>query len=604
MLTLVRILKRSRLAAAFSLAKRLFAGYYSYIAIFFALGIVGGFFEALGVNALIPLFSIFVGDGNIGTDPISQAIASSFEFIGIPFTMPSMLIFITSLFILKALVLVIFHYVEIKLTTKYREDTMNRLFQGTLKAKWSYLLGQRSGDLDTLIKIDVVNTSILLETFVRGIVIISSLAIYLLIALNISETVTLLMLISGGVVFFIFKPIYMKAREVAHQLAMLNKNIAHHVNEQIMGMKVVKAMGVEERITEISSDFFAKLRALQIRTTMFGEILTASIQPITVIFIASVVAFAFYQTSYNIGALAAIIYLIQRIFSYVRDAQSTVYKMNDSIPYAQSVLKYTESMEAAREVEAISEKNGNAFEFNNSLVLNDVDFGYETGNTVLKGVNISIEQGRMVGLIGPSGAGKTTIFDLILRLLEPTKGSLELDGVPFDKVSIKALRKAIAYVPQDTFLINDTVKNNIRFFDDTVSDEDIIDAAKRAHIYDTVMELPDGLDTHVGERGTLFSTGQRQRIAIARALARKPQLLLLDEVTSALDAESEQRIQQAIQELKGKVTVCVIAHRLSTVRAADMLYVLEHGKIIESGTPRELLSRKETYFSRVYGILK
>ena len=208
----------------------------------------------------------------------------------------------------------------------------------------------------------------------------------------------------------------------------------------------------------------------------------------------------------------------------------------------------------------------------------------------------------MVGLIGPSGAGKTTVFDMVLRLLEPTKGALVLDGVPVSNIDINVWRKHIAYVPQDIFLINGTVRDNIRFFDENISDEDVTEAAKKAYIYKMIEKLPKSFDTEVGERGIMLSAGQRQRIAIARALARKPQLLLLDEATSALDTESEQHIQRAIHELKGKVTVCVIAHRLSTVHEADMLYVLEDGRIIESGTPSDLLSKKETYFARMYGI--
>ena len=206
----------------------------------------------------------------------------------------------------------------------------------------------------------------------------------------------------------------------------------------------------------------------------------------------------------------------------------------------------------------------------------------------------------MVGIIGPSGSGKTTLFDIVLRLLEPTKGALVLDGVPVSNIDINIWRKNIAYVSQDIFLINDTVRENIRFFDENVSDEDVVKAAKRAHIYDVIEKLPEGFNTKVGERGVMLSAGQRQRIAIARALARKPQLLLLDEATSALDTESEQHIQRTIQELKGKVTVCVIAHQLSTVREMDMLYVLEDGRVVESGTPDELLKEKGTYFARMY----
>ena len=210
----------------------------------------------------------------------------------------------------------------------------------------------------------------------------------------------------------------------------------------------------------------------------------------------------------------------------------------------------------------------------------------------------------MVGFIGPSGAGKTTIFDLLLRLLRPTEGKILVDGKNIHSIDIPDWRKNLSYVSQDVFLLNDTIFNNIKFFDDSVTKEDVFRAAKLAQIYDFINTLPDKFDTTVGERGVLLSAGQRQRVALARALARKPKVLLLDEATSSLDNESEQRIQTAIENLKGGMTILVIAHRLSTVLNSDKLFVVEKGKIVEEGNPRTLLKEKETYFHKMYNLRK
>jgi ATP-binding cassette subfamily B protein/subfamily B ATP-binding cassette protein MsbA len=210
----------------------------------------------------------------------------------------------------------------------------------------------------------------------------------------------------------------------------------------------------------------------------------------------------------------------------------------------------------------------------------------------------------MVGLIGPSGAGKTTIVDLVLRLFELNKGEILIDGINISQIDIAQWRKNIGYVSQDIFLINDTIANNIKFYDESIIEKDIEEAARMANIYDFIQGCPEKFSTIIGERGVLLSAGQRQRIIIARILARQPKILILDEATSALDNESEKQIQRVIENLKNRITVFAIAHRLSTLINSDRLLVLENGKIIESGRPRELLGNKSSYFYKVYYIKK
>ena len=209
-----------------------------------------------------------------------------------------------------------------------------------------------------------------------------------------------------------------------------------------------------------------------------------------------------------------------------------------------------------------------------------------------------------MGLIGPSGAGKTTIVDLLLRLYQSQKGIIELDGGDISDIKMKEWRTNIGYVPQDAFMINDTIENNIRFYGDSVTNEDIMEAVKMANIYEFIESQPEKFQAMVGERGTLLSGGQRQRIVLARVLARKPKILILDEATSSLDNESEFLIQKAIEGLRGKISILMIAHRLSTVMIADNLIILENGKIIESGSPKNLLQDENSYFYKNYNLME
>ena len=218
---------------------------------------------------------------------------------------------------------------------------------------------------------------------------------------------------------------------------------------------------------------------------------------------------------------------------------------------------------------------------------------------MLEDVSFDVKKGEMVGLIGASGSGKTTIVDLLLRLFLAGKGQIELDGKDINTVNLKEWRKNIGYVSQDIFLVNDTIANNIRFFDSTITQDDIIKVAKMANIYEFIKKCPQGFDTVVGERGIMLSAGQRQRIAIARVLVRNPKILILDEATSSLDNESEAKIQEVIESLHHKITVLVVAHRLSTVMKADKLVILESGRITEQGKPKILLADKKSYFYKL-----
>jgi len=232
-----------------------------------------------------------------------------------------------------------------------------------------------------------------------------------------------------------------------------------------------------------------------------------------------------------------------------------------------------------------------------------VGFSYPSrpASPVLTEVSFSIEPGEMVALVGPSGAGKSTLFDLIQRFHDPLAGALLLDGFDLRSLALADLRSRIGYVPQESVLFAGTLHDNLCYGRPTAAQDEIREALRLAHADTFVDALPEGLATRVGEGGAGLSGGQKQRLAIARALLMRPQLLLLDEATSALDAESEERIRASIDALKGHCTILVIAHRLSTVRQADRILVLQAGRLVASGTHSSLVRDSELYarFSRI-----
>ena len=231
------------------------------------------------------------------------------------------------------------------------------------------------------------------------------------------------------------------------------------------------------------------------------------------------------------------------------------------------------------------------------IVFDNVSFGYgdDEERRVISGLNLTVKAGKTLALVGPSGGGKTTLCNLIPRFYRVSEGRILLDGTDISDLTLESLRSSIGMVSQSVFLFDGTVRENIAYARPDASDEEVISAAKSANIHDFVMTLPNGYDTAVGERGVKLSGGQRQRIAIARVFLKNPKLLILDEATSALDNATEMQIQSALEELSRGRTVIVVAHRLSTVKAADEIVVLDSTGVVERGTHEELIALSGEY---------
>ena len=577
---------------------RAYWGYKKQIVALTLLGFLSSLLEGIGINVAIPIFSFISGTGNKASDPISRIIKKSFDFFQVNYSLKYLFIFVCGLLIFRVLILLLSNYIKIKIAAVYEEKTRGELFKLTAEATWQYLLKQKLGYLETILVTNVTHGGLLLQYISASLIIIVSLVIFLLVAINISWFITLITAVLGGLIFFVFKPFLYRIRALSREREKINRQIAHHINENILGMKTIKAMSASGKIIDKAKEYFRSLRELIIKTSFLSILTDALIQPIGLIFVFIVFAISYKTNTFNFAALAAIIYLVQRIFAYTQQLQSNVYSMTVSSSYISKMLEYKDEVIKNKELD-----NGvDSFKFNNFLEFKDVGFYYNNAKQILTKVNFIIKKGEMIGLIGPSGAGKTTIVDIILRLFNPTKGEILLDGNNINSININEWRKNIGYVSQDIFLKNDTIANNIKFYNDSISDREMKEAAKMANIYDFIQSCPDKFATVIGERGLLLSTGQRQRIVIARILARRPKILILDEATSALDNESEVQIQEVIENLKNKVTVLLIAHRLSTVMNCNKLLVLQDGEIKEQGSPKELLADENSYYYKVSNI--
>jgi subfamily B ATP-binding cassette protein MsbA len=388
-----------------------------------------------------------------------------------------------------------------------------------------------------------------------------------------------------------------RIRRAARPMQEHQASLVSVMHEALVGMRVVKAFGMEEReaadFRGLCRNFFSQ----RMRIVRAKAISTPLIEMISGVAAAVVFLYA-YRTGMPASTLIAMAVGMFLLYEPVKKLSGVRMQLQESVSAAQRVFQVLDTKPTVVERPHACELKP----LQRSIRFENVSFRYGADGVALESVNVEVPAGSVMAVVGASGAGKTTLFNLVPRFYDPTSGAVTIDGVDIREGTFKSLREQIGLVTQETFLFNDTVANNIAYGKPGATREEIINAAKRAHAHEFIMQTPRQYDTVIGEAGMKLSGGQRQRLAIARAVLKDPPILLLDEATSALDTESERVVQAALDELmwgsnkkRRQHTMLVIAHRLSTVQHADRIIVLEKGRVVEEGTHDQLLARGGVY---------
>lgn len=416
------------------------------------------------------------------------------------------------------------------------------------------------------------------------------------IMLTMDWQLTIVAIISLPLFAISVKYFFGRLRSLTRERSQALANVQSYLHERVSGISIVKSFALEEHEQKIFDKENGAFLDKSIDHTKWNAKSFAVVNTITDIAPLLVIGYAGFQVingNLTVGTMAAFIGYIERLYAPLRRL------MNSSTTLTQSIASMDRMFSLMDEEYDVQDKpNAKALPpVVGKVEFENVEFKYEEeGNTILKNVNFTIYPGETAAFVGMSGGGKSTIVSLIPRFYDVTSGAVKIDGNDVRDVNIQSLRSQIGIVLQDNILFSDSVKKNILMGKPDATDEEVIAAAKAANAHDFIMELPDGYDTKVGERGVKLSGGQKQRIAIARVFLKNPPILVLDEATSALDLESEALIQDSLDRLASDRTTIIIAHRLSTITHADKIYVIDHGEVVEEGTHESLMEKKGAYY--------
>ena len=485
--------------------------------------------------------------------------------------------------------------VQFRLITELR----NKLYVHFHKLSLSFFNQHKSGELTSIIVNDVENMRRTLTTsfqrlFVEPISIITFTGLLFIINWQLASISVIIIPIAGFIIINISRSIRRKSRRTAVKIA----GITNIITETLTSMRVVKAFAMEDyevgKFLRQTNNYykliFHRTRLASLAspiTEIMGVIIGVALLWIGGLEVLSgqgLTSEDFIRFILIMFSALQPIRVLSNVLAEIQVGAASAERVFGILDIEPSIMD---------EVNAIEE-----ISFHNEVAFDHVFFQYNDGEEhVLQNISFSLDKGTVVALVGSSGAGKSTVADLIPRFFEPTSGAVLLDGIDIRKIKIKTLRQIMGIVTQETILFNDTIAGNIAYGQDDISIERILSAAETANALEFIERLPKKFDTVIGEKGVRLSGGQRQRLAIARALLKNPPILILDEATSSLDAESEKLVQQAIEKLMVDRTVLVIAHRLSTVVNADKIIVLKTGQIIEMGTHDQLVASEGVYRS-------
>jgi ATP-binding cassette, subfamily B, bacterial MsbA len=568
------------------------------------LGFSGALFNGISTTLIVPVLLSFLQEAVElrGAPALIKTLMYPFE--GMP--QNQRLVLITAAIVLAIILKNIASYantlVATSLTRSLTFDLREAGLRLLLEVDLDFYSKTKVGDLINRLGGEVSRTAGAVGTAIGMFTTSITVLVFVGLLLSISWKLTVTSTILLGLVAWANQYIITRSKDFGHQLSEMSKDYSVRVLETITGIRLVKSTGNEEMEYQRIKHLIQRRE----QADFYAQVNYAAIAPINEVV--------------NLIVIILIVFIGRTIFAHEIESISTVlltyllvlFRLTPLISQLNSgrsqFATTSASVEVVNDFLSCDDKpfmlNGSVpyTHLRSGIHFNKISFNYPNHkNLVLQGVDLFLPHGTTLALVGSAGSGKSTLADLLSRFYDPTEGCISIDGKDLREFDIKSLRKAMGIVSQDTFLFNASVRDNIAYARPQATEVEIVEAAKGANAYEFIEQLPEGLDTQIGDRGVMLSGGQRQKISIARALLQNPEILILDEATSSLDTVAERYVQEAIEKLSYDRTTLVIAHRLSTVQKADKIAVIDRGKVVEIGCHEELLT-KGGYYTRLYSM--
>ncbi|MGO4496757.1 ABC transporter ATP-binding protein [Paenibacillus sp. 2RAB27] len=562
--------------------------------------------EGAGVFLLLPIISAAgLMDVNTSGSPISRFLAFFQEFpmaLGLPI-------------ILGMFVLLNIGQNMIQRSLSLRDTLIQQnflchlrleIYSALMQSNWIFFVKHRRSDLINSLTTELTRVGYGTNLILQFIASIIFTLIQIGIAFWLSPTMTVFVLTFGIILTFFSRKFIKKAKSIGGQTSQLSQSFLAGITDQLGGMKDIKSNTLEESRLAWFRSQTQKLMSEQINYVKLRSDSQLFYKVSSAMLIAAFMYLSFTLFQTKVEQLLLIIVIFSRLWPRFTGIQSNLENISSTIPAFQSIIKLQDELRIAQEFHIAPDSNQQEVQpiaVHEHIECQHLYFRYQPDEETfaLTDINLQIKSLQTTAIVGRSGAGKSTLVDVIMGLIQPEKGQIRIDGVPLQYDQIRSFRRSISYVSQDPFLFHTTIRENLLMISPDVSEEEMWEALEFAAATEFVAKLPQGLDTVIGDRGVRFSGGERQRLVLARAILRKPAILVLDEATSALDTENEAGIQAALDRLKGKTTIIVIAHRLSTIRNADQVIVLDQGKIIQRGGFHQLAKVEGGLFSDLLG---
>ena len=559
-----------------------FAGSRWHIGLLAAVSVGAGFAEA----ALLALVAAIAGALSQGSDAVRVDLGPVDLSAGLE------LLFVVGfvLAIVRGVLQLVLAYLPARMSANAMAGLRLRLFDAYTAAAWPVKAVERDGHFQSLMNTQVTSACQAIVALATGISVSLMFVTMLMSAFVLSPPTAAVLVVTSGLLFAMMRPLAKRLRRSATALSEENIEYSKGMQEVVLLAEETQVFGATESYRDRFYSLIDEVRIPLLRTRFMAKAVPALYQSVALVMLMVALIVVSFAGAGQIAALGAVVLILVRSLTYGQQIQASISAMDELLPFLHRVG------DAITHYGSHPQQDGTeALPAIEQLAMKDVSFGYVTGTTVLDSVTFEVAMGEAIGIVGPSGAGKSSLVQLLLRLRDPDSGALLINGVDARQMRRDQWRRRVAYVPQTPQLLWGTVAENIRFYRPHLSDVQVQDAARRAHIHDEIMSWPAGYNTVVGQRAAAVSGGQRQRLCLARALADGPDVLILDEPTSALDVRSEAAVQDSLESLRGEVLLFLVAHRLTTVSICDRVMVIVDGRLQALDKPAQLLIDNDFY---------